>query len=123
VALDANFSKSGYSAHLRTKDIDSSSPSIAEGQGSHQLSKNWRDSRHSEQRLKFWKRPIVRQYFHKGLLWRLKESVKVSLPSNFSLISSVLELLVSLVIQLPSEDEIALSLLHFTIAYLMSWRM
>lgn len=121
MALDANFSKFGYSAHLRTKDVDSSPSSIAEGQGSHQLSKGWNDSRHSEQRLKFWKRPVVRQYFHKGLLWRSKESGKVA---SFELFIDLLYVgIIGVIGDTASEDATALSLLHFTITYLMSWRM
>lgn len=121
MALDANFSKFGYSAHLRTKDVDSSSSSIAEDQGSHSLSRDWSNSRHSEQRLKFWKRPVVRQYFHKGLLWRSKESGKVA---SFELFIDLLYVgIIGVIGDTASEDATALSLLHFTITYIMSWRM
>lgn len=66
VALDANFSKFGYSAHLRTKDDDdgTSSPGSTE--------EHLQDR--SAQAMKFWKRPVMRQYFHKGLLWRSRQS-------------------------------------------------
>jgi low temperature requirement protein LtrA len=118
VALDANFSKFGYSAHLRTKDIDSETSSIA---SSNQLSKDWSNSRHSEQRLKFWKRPVVRQYFHKGLLWRSKESGKVA---SFELFIDLLYVgIIGLLGDTASENATAPSLLHFTITYVMGWRM
>jgi len=120
-ALDANFSKFGYSAYLRTKDDDSSSSSIVEDTSSHQLSKNWSDPRYSEQHLKFWKRPVVRQYFHKGLLWRSKESGKVA---SFELFIDLLYVgIIGIIGDTASEDATASSLLHFTITYLMSWRM
>jgi low temperature requirement protein LtrA len=121
VALDANFSKFGYSAHLRTKDVDSSSSSFAEGHSSHQQPKDWSNSRESEQRLKFWKRPVVRQYFHKGLLWRSKESGKVT---SFELFIDLLYVgIIGVIGDTASEDATGLSLLHFTVTYLISWRM
>lgn len=116
VALDANFSKFGYSAHLRTKDVDSETSSIS----SH-LSKDWSKPSHSEQHLKFWKRPVVRQYFHKGLLWRSKESGKVA---SFELFIDLLYVgIIGIIGDTASENATALSLLHFTITYIMSWRM
>jgi low temperature requirement protein LtrA len=121
VALDANFSKFGYSAHLRTKDVDSSSSSLAEGQGSRQTLHDWSNSHESDQRLKFWKRPVVRQYFHKGLLWRSKESGKVA---SFELFIDLLYVgIIGAIGDTASEDATALSLLHFTITYLIGWRM
>jgi len=121
VALDANFSKFGYSAHLRTKDVDSSSSSFAEGHSSHQQPKDWSNSRESEQCLKFWKRPVVRQYFHKGLLWRSKESGKVA---SFELFIDLLYVgIIGVIGDTASEDATGLSLLHFTITYLIGWRM
>jgi low temperature requirement protein LtrA len=121
VALDANFSQFGYSAHLRTKDVDSSSSSIVEGQGSSQLYRDWSNAKDSEQRLKFWKRPVVRQYFHKGLLWRSKESGKVA---SFELFIDLLYVgIIGVIGDTASEDATASSLLHFIIIYILSWRM
>ena len=28
--------------------------------------------------MKFWKKPVVRQYFHKGLIWRASETEEVA---------------------------------------------
>ena len=65
VDLDENFSKYGFDAKIRTKDgPDSSSSSVSDKHH------DWNAERHQGKALKFWKRPVVRQYFHKGLLWR-----------------------------------------------------
>lgn len=78
VALDANFSKFGYSAHLRTTDpTDSSASSISDGASRHG-SRDWDAERQALEPFKFWRRPVVRQYFHKGLLWRSSRSGEVA---------------------------------------------
>ena len=76
VQLDANFSKYGYSAHLRTKDgpdesLHSSSESTFDKE-------TWQAERKLGETMRFFQRPIVRQYFHKGLLWRAKEAQEVA---------------------------------------------
>lgn len=73
VSLDANFSKFGYSAHLRTKD-----DSEETGTSDHDESSIKRHQDRSAEALKFWKRPVIRQYFHKGLLWRSAKSGEVA---------------------------------------------
>ena len=72
VALDANFSKFGYSAHLRTKDVDGDDSPHASGTSTPTSSHNPDDR--TSTALKFFKRPAIRQYFHKGLLWRSANS-------------------------------------------------
>lgn len=67
VSLDAKFSKYGYDAHIRTKDPDSSSSSLSNGRSSHEGHRGWEAEKRKAQALKFWKKPTVRQYFHKGL--------------------------------------------------------
>ena len=65
VALDENFSKYGYDANIRTRDApDSSNSSISD------KNRDWNAERNQGRSIKFWRRPVVRQYFHKGLLWR-----------------------------------------------------
>jgi hypothetical protein len=70
--LDANFSKFGYSAHLRTKDDSGSSSPTGEDSASVMNHQN-----RNHEGIKFFKRPIIRQYFHKGLLWRSARSGEV----------------------------------------------
>ena len=74
VQLDASFSKYGYSAHLRTKDDDSSVGDGASSFDKHQ----WAAERKLGETMRFYQKPIIRQYFHKGLLWRAKEAHEVA---------------------------------------------
>ena len=65
VELDENFSKYGFDAKIRTREgPDSSASSISDKHH------DWNAERHHGKALRFWRRPVVRQYFHKGLLWR-----------------------------------------------------
>jgi low temperature requirement protein LtrA len=121
VALDANFSKFGYSAHLRTKDTDdSSAPSISDDAFSRRPSRDWSAERQSVEALQFWKRPVVRQYFHKGLLWRSGRSGEVA---SFELF---IDLLYVGVIDILGEKAIlhptGMSLLEFVITFTIGWK-
>lgn len=75
VSLDANFSKYGYDARLRTKDV--SSPGTQSPFPSSLAESNQR-GRDTAEQLMFWKPPILRQYFHRGLLWRSSSSGEVA---------------------------------------------
>ena len=66
VALDENFSKYGFDAKIRTRDIESPESSASSVSDAHY---DPNKARFEGKALKFWKRPVVRQYFHKGLLW------------------------------------------------------
>ncbi|KAK4693918.1 hypothetical protein P7C71_g3573, partial [Lecanoromycetidae sp. Uapishka_2] len=78
VSLDANFSKFGYDATIRTKEPESSSSSLSHGHSSHDSHRDWEAEKRKGQALKFWKKPTVRQYFHKGHLWRSSEVEEVA---------------------------------------------
>ena len=55
VTLDANFSKFGYNAHLRTKDLELPATSPSESHRFNELSSNWNISRQAATSLKFWR--------------------------------------------------------------------
>ena len=74
VSLDASFDRYGYSAHLRTKDEDSEVSSLH----SDHPSASEKHADRSLEALKFIRRPVVRQYFHKGLLWRSSKAGEVA---------------------------------------------
>ena len=79
VQLDANFSKYGYSAHLRTKeDYDTADPTNSSASSFSFDKETWRAERHHGASIRLYQKPIVRQYFHKGLLWRAKEAQEVA---------------------------------------------
>ncbi|KAI9699276.1 MAG: hypothetical protein M1836_002886 [Candelina mexicana] len=121
VSLDANFSKYGYSAHLRTRGGDDSpNNSIRTGPSSTQ-EHDWDAERRRGVRMKFWKRPIVRQYFHRGLLWRASETEEVA---SFELF---VDLLYVGIIAINGDNAVEFadgkSLLRFCITFILSWKL
>ena len=116
VALDANFSKFGYSAHLRTKDDSgTSSPN-----GDDDASSISRHQDRTAEALKFWKRPTIRQYFHKGLLWRSSESGEVA---SFELFVDLLYVgVIGFIGDTAVEAATGKSLLEFSIVMCISWK-
>lgn len=79
VSLDANFSKYGYDAQLRTyDDPPESSRSSIMGHDESEESKDWEAERMNGRVFKLYRKPIVRQYFHRGLLWRASATAQVA---------------------------------------------
>ena len=114
VALDANFSKFGYSAHLRTKDDDEDTQS----QDDHSSIKHHQDRR--AEALKFFKRPVIRQYFHKGLLWRSSKSGEVG---SFELFVDLLYVgIIGIIGDKAVQDPTGKSILEYTITFLVGWK-
>ncbi|EPS36916.1 hypothetical protein H072_9506 [Dactylellina haptotyla CBS 200.50] len=104
VHLEANFGKFGYSANLRThlpgqrKEEDAKSTTIA-----------------------IWKRPVIRQYFHKGLLWRASEREEVA---SFELFVDLLYVgILAIIGDRASEEPSAKALLYFCIAMIPSYKL
>lgn len=107
VALDASFDKFGYSAHLRTTDHSETTSLNEEAVAKHQD--------RSIKPLKFFKRPQIRQYFHKGLLWRSSEPGEVA---SFELFIDLLYVgVIDVVGEKAAEDPTGLSFLHFVITF------
>ena len=73
VSLEGHFGKFGYSARIRSYD-DGEGPSPGRSGTSSPRSARGVDE---AEPLKLFKVPIVRQYFHKGILWRASESEEV----------------------------------------------
>lgn len=65
-------------------------------------------------------RPQVRQYFHKGLLWRSAQSGEVASFELFCdlLYVGVIDVIGEVAVEAPS----GLSLLHFVIAFSIGWK-
>jgi hypothetical protein len=89
--LNANFEKFGYDARLRTwgDELDErekggrgrgggsdDETEVGGGEASSSSGTDWSERRGGTT-LKLWKRPVIRQYFHRGLLWRSSEETKV----------------------------------------------
>lgn len=111
VSLDASFDRYGYSAHLRTKDEDSETTSLH----SDHPSASDKHADRSVEALRFLRRPVVRQYFHKGLLWR---SAKAGEVASFELFVDLVYVgVIDIIGETAVEHPDGLSLLHFVIVF------
>lgn len=138
VALDANFSKFGYDAHISedgdwfcagrrmlihggigTKDSDSSTSFLSGDRSS--FHRDWEAERRKGQALKFWTKPAIRQYWHRGLLWRASEVEEVA---SFELFVDLLYVgIISVIGDTAAENATGYSLLKFTITFAMAFKM
>ncbi|KAF2755241.1 hypothetical protein EJ05DRAFT_442447 [Pseudovirgaria hyperparasitica] len=121
VQLDANFSKYGYSAHLRTRDSpsQSSANSLFDGSTDNE-SQDWDATRSQGQTLRFWRKPIIRQYFHKGLLWRAQEMQEVA---SYELFVDLLYVgILDIAGEAAAEYATGQTLHQFAIVFILGWR-
>ncbi len=85
-SLGHSFARFGYSAHLRTYGGDGSPPASAPSlsrtasesgdAGGGSETPVWEDRRMGTT-MQLFKRPVIKQYFHRGLLWRASEETTV----------------------------------------------
>ncbi|RFU32656.1 hypothetical protein B7463_g3676, partial [Scytalidium lignicola] len=123
VSLDANFSKYGYAAHLRTYDDDESTPgsSASSLHGSNHEKRDWEAERRNARVMKIYKKPTVRQYFHKGLIWRSQELNEVQ---SFELFVDLLYVgIIAINGDHAAESATGFELLRFTITFVLSWKL
>ncbi|MCJ1420729.1 hypothetical protein MMC32_007088, partial [Xylographa parallela] len=114
VALDANFSRYGYSAHIRTREVDSSATPTRSQQ-------DREAERLRGQSMKFWKKPVIRQYFHKGLIWRASETAEVA---SFELFVDLLYVgIIAINGDRAADDPTGTALLQFCITFILSWKL
>ncbi|KAI4107723.1 MAG: hypothetical protein L6R37_001408 [Teloschistes peruensis] len=119
VSLDANFSKFGYDAHLRTRDPDSTASSISRS-SSDNGQRDWAAERTQGRSLKVWKRPVVRQYLHKGLIWRSAELQEVA---SFELFVDLLYVgIIAIIGDSAAEEPTSYGLLKFIIVFSLGWK-
>ena len=115
VALDANFSKFGYDAQIRTRDPESSASSLSDKHH------DWEAERRMGESLKFWKKPVVRQYFHKGLLWR---SSTVEEVGSFELFVDLLYVgIIAIIGDTAAEHPDGYGLVRFAVTFILGWKM
>ncbi|KAF4970931.1 hypothetical protein FSARC_2127 [Fusarium sarcochroum] len=121
--LNANFDKFGYGAELRTYDDDDPSP----GADSSNISTSDTLSVGSDgsqvrlgETIKLFKKPVVKQWFHKGLLWRASEHTEIMAIELF------FDLLYVGIIHVNGEhvwaEPTGKELLRFAITFIMSWK-
>jgi hypothetical protein len=82
--------------------------------------RDWEAERHKGATIKLWQKPVVRQYFHKGLLWR------ASTPEEVASFELFLDLLYVGIIAIngdkASEDPTGLGLLRFCVTFIPGWK-
>ncbi|KZF20755.1 hypothetical protein L228DRAFT_284697 [Xylona heveae TC161] len=114
--LDENFSKFGYSANIRAHSGSSDNSTYGEAS----LKRVWEGDGSHGQAIKLWKRPVVRQYFHKGLLWRASDQEEVAC---FELFVDLLYVgIIAINGDTAVEDPNGLSLLRFCVTFILSWK-
>ena len=123
VQLDANFSKYGYSAHIRTKDSPDNTPgtSLYGDTSSGMFDKDqWAAERKLGETMRFYQKPIIRQYFHKGLLWRAREAQEVA---SYELFIDLFYVgIIAVTGDHAAEHPDGEALLHFVITFTMGWK-
>jgi hypothetical protein len=121
VRLDANFEKYGYSAHLRTKDSGSHALDSGASSSSSSFDKEtWHAGRKLGSSMRLYQKPIVRQYFHKGLLWRASEAQEVA---SYELFVGLFYVgIIAITGDTAAEHPSGESLLRFAITMTMGWK-
>ncbi|KAH7040498.1 bacterial low temperature requirement A protein-domain-containing protein [Microdochium trichocladiopsis] len=126
-ALSANFDRFGYSATLKTYAVHpgrestpgSSRASLNGSDSDSGTLRNWDDTS-GGRTIRLFQRPVIKQYFHKGLLWRNSEQTEVM---SFELF---FELIYVGIIHYNGEHVAdktdALEIGRFIITFVMSWQ-
>lgn len=80
----------------------------------------WAAERKLGEPMRFYQKPIVRQYFHKGLLWRAQEAQEVA---SYELFIDLFYVgIIAITGDYAAEHPTGESLLHFAITFIMSWK-
>ncbi|KAI9741143.1 MAG: hypothetical protein M1834_002856 [Cirrosporium novae-zelandiae] len=112
----------GYSARLRTRDPNSpGSSSLHVDHSTTHEPRDWSAERQNGSVLQVWKRPVLRQFMHKGLLWRASEIEEVA---SFELFFDLLYVgILAINGDQAAEDPTGLSLLRFSVTFILSWKL
>ena len=121
VALEAHFDRFGYSAHIKSYDDESPSQSgVTTPRSSISEKRESPVERGFAAPLKLFKRPVVRQYFHKDILWRASHAEEVQ---SFELFVDLLYVgIIAINGDAASEEPTGLSLLRFVVTFTLSWK-
>ena len=125
VNLDANFSKYGYSAHLRTipgsGDTSTAVSTHGDFNDDGHEHHDWDAERSQGRNMVFWTKPVIRQYFHKSLLWRASDATEVASYELFVDLFYVGILAISG--DGAAEEASGSSLLRFAITFILGWKL
>ncbi|KAK1753739.1 hypothetical protein QBC47DRAFT_326288 [Echria macrotheca] len=122
--LNTNFSRFGFDAKLRTyadddEEAGSGTPA-ALSRASSTLGGGDSSSVGGYESMRLFRRPVVKQYFHRGLLWRSAEETKVM---SFELFFDLLYVgIIAINGDHAAEEANGPGLLRFLITFTMSWK-
>ncbi|OIW27364.1 hypothetical protein CONLIGDRAFT_426212 [Coniochaeta ligniaria NRRL 30616] len=132
--LNANFEKFGFDAQLRTFGDELDAREEGRGRGgmsddeetqvggdavSSSSGTDWGERRGGTT-VKLFRRPVIKQYFHRGLLWRSSEETKVM---SFELFFDLLYVgIIAINGDNASEEADGRGLLRFVVTFGMSWK-
>ncbi|TKA79689.1 hypothetical protein B0A55_04073 [Friedmanniomyces simplex] len=124
VSLEAHFSRFGYDAHVKSYEEEESPTQSGASTPRSSVSGQRRGSGEQESdygsSLKLWKKPVVRQYFHKGILWRASRSEEVQ---SFELFVDLLYVgILAINGDAVSGDPTGQALLYFVVTFTVSWK-
>ncbi|KAK3946162.1 bacterial low temperature requirement A protein-domain-containing protein [Diplogelasinospora grovesii] len=123
--LRSNFSKFGFDAHLRTyaDSEDDQPPALSRSSTISPEDDNSAvvvSDRVGGQTIKLFKRPVIKQYFHRGLLWRAAEETEVM---SFELFFDLLYVgIIAINGDRAAEEANGHELLRFIVTFIMSWK-
>ncbi|KAI5462282.1 bacterial low temperature requirement A protein-domain-containing protein [Mariannaea sp. PMI_226] len=121
--LNGNFNKFGYGAYVRAYDDDEEleGPAASVASMSDTLSVTSSRSVRLGETTKIFKKPVVKQWFHQGLLWRASEQTEIQAIELF------FDLVYVGIIHINGEhmwaDPTGRELLRFAITFIMSWKL
>ena len=116
--LDDSFQKFGYSNAIRLHDVEI--PAHPKSKPPHEWTdQQWQAEHFNPMAMRFYMTPILRQYEHKGILWR------ANLPSEVYSYELFIDLLYVGIMEISgdaaSEGADGHTLLRFAVTFLMGW--
>jgi hypothetical protein len=121
VSLDAHFDRFGYSAHIKSYEGETPGETapIRSRRASETSSTRSTGNQHATP-LHLFKVPVVKQYFHKGILWRASSLREVQ---SFELFIDLLYVgIIAVNGDAVAENPTGISLLRFIITFTLGWK-
>lgn len=112
IQLDAAAEKYGYDSQVRLREPVGGTAAAKP--------RNFEQERHDAKTMVFKSKPVMRQYYHRGLLWRANESHEASSYEVF--VDLVYVGVIAIAGDNAAGDANGRSLLRFAITFLMGWK-
>lgn len=119
--LDAAvFGKYGYSTNIRTHGEPKSGVASGEIIPTPHTVEEWMAQRFSGDSMKFFRKPILRQYFHQGFIWRAADTQEVA---SYELFLDLIYVgIIAICGDSAADTADGKSLIRFIITFVMSWK-